>query len=251
MAIQTIVQWVIDPAFLVFSLALIIAWRTSRSALGVAVWVLPFYLLTTSAGPALVRSAWQVDDTVRPQATYAVVAPLGGAASENRLRMPDLLPVRDDASLFFTERVARVVAAVRFVKTGQAQKLYYPEVLVHEFSETDLVRRYALSRGLGADEFVVYAPTEHTHEEAAKLKQRLVADAVEGQLLVITSELHMRRALGMFRRQGLDPDVLSVNRRINPLGLADFVPSFNGMHEVGHVIYELVAYFSYRVLGKI
>lgn len=252
MAVQTLVQRLIDPTFSLFIAAAILClWRfhSKRAAL---LALAPFYLLTTSVGPYVFNTFWRTDDTIDPERRYAVVAPLGGAGSASNLLAADFQSVRNDASLFFNPRIARVIAALVVMKDGRGEMLYYPEVTIEGFSETDLVRQFCLAHGLESERFFVYAATRRTSEEALRLKAALATSGkLDVPVLLITSELHMRRAYAMFHKQGLRPDRLSVNRRHTPLEAVDFVPSFNGLHDVGAMFYELVAYGAYRVLGAL
>ncbi|MEM7252842.1 MAG: YdcF family protein [Pseudomonadota bacterium] len=254
--LQTIVKFFVDPTVVVFLLITLICLRRFQSLLGALTALLPIYLLMTTAGGYAVRSVWQVPDTVEPGKAYAIVAPLGGAGSQMRFEQADLYPVRDEPALFFNHRIARVVAALEVMTANPAAVLYYPQVLIkgrlRAHSETDAVRAFVLNRGIAPERFRVYASTRRTLDEAKKLRQVLDAEGNrDASFLLITSQMHMRRALAMFEAHGLRPDVQSVGRRTAPLGIEDFLPRYHGIVENMTVLYEWVAYAAYAVRGDL
>ncbi|MED5426813.1 MAG: ElyC/SanA/YdcF family protein, partial [Candidatus Neomarinimicrobiota bacterium] len=74
-------------------------------------------------------------------------------------------------------------------------------------------------------------------------------------ILLVTSESHMRRAAALFRNQGLSPDIYSVLRTPSCVvalqKLNNYVPSPYGLKTTKGCIYELVGYLGYFIMGDI
>ncbi len=71
------------------------------------------------------------------------------------------------------------------------------------------------------------------------------------KLLLVTSEMHMRRALAMFHKQGIFPDTYSVNRQTSSFNWQMYIPSVGGLAGILNCFYEIVGYFGYFIRGDI
>jgi uncharacterized SAM-binding protein YcdF (DUF218 family) len=70
--------------------------------------------------------------------------------------------------------------------------------------------------------------------------------------VLITSALHMRRAVAAFHRQGIFPDTYPVDYRATDIVTPfSFVPSAAGLEKVTAVLHELIGILAYRVQGYI
>jgi uncharacterized SAM-binding protein YcdF (DUF218 family) len=88
----------------------------------------------------------------------------------------------------------------------------------------------------------------NTHEESVNVGQTLKALGPD-HVVIVTSDIHMRRAQGAFRAQGIET-VPAIARRPhdrNPWGL-DFLPSDSGLEEASSLAREIlgITYYSLR-----
>ena len=70
-------------------------------------------------------------------------------------------------------------------------------------------------------------------------------------VILITSEMHMRRALALFNRAGVFPDSYSVEKQNNRMRWNDFIPTVSGAAKVQGFFYELFGYVGYYLKGNI
>ena len=113
-----------------------------------------------------------------------------------------------------------------------------------------LVKDFAIDNGLKPGQIVVYGDITNTYDEAKNVKAFGVKNPLE-KLLLVTSELHMRRALALFKGQGLSPDAYSVNRDSRRPNWGYFIPSPHGVQRTMDSLYELVGYLGYYLKGAI
>lgn len=91
----------------------------------------------------------------------------------------------------------------------------------------------------------------NTYENAQEVA-RLVHDRGADTIFLVTSELHMLRALAAFRARGLDPmpiPVFSINR--GKLAFSDFLPTMKGAEENYGALYELLGLARYLMAGYV
>ena len=88
--------------------------------------------------------------------------------------------------------------------------------------------------------------------ESAQEVARIAQTRNASTLLLVTSDIHMLRALAAFRARGLDPapiPVFTINR--GALAFADFLPSVKGAYEVHQALYEVLGLIYYKLAGYI
>lgn len=89
----------------------------------------------------------------------------------------------------------------------------------------------------------------NTYESAQEVA-RMGQDRNASTILLVTSDLHMLRALAAFRARGLDPapiPVFTIKR--GALAFADFLPTLSGMAEVNRGLYEVLGLIYYTLTG--
>jgi uncharacterized SAM-binding protein YcdF (DUF218 family) len=59
----------------------------------------------------------------------------------------------------------------------------------------------------------------------------------------------MRRAQAMFKKQGITPDVLSVDKEKERITWKSFVPPVGGIEKTTNCLYEFFGYFGYYLEG--
>ena len=118
-------------------------------------------------------------------------------------------------------------------------------------SEGEKIRPYILSQGLTGDQVVFYAKIHRTSQEARGVKEYTERNHTQ-KILLVTTQIHIRRAAALFKKQGIEVDTFSVNRqRAAEVHWRAFVPSTNGLHGIMDFLYEFVGYAGYMVKGEI
>jgi uncharacterized SAM-binding protein YcdF (DUF218 family) len=88
-----------------------------------------------------------------------------------------------------------------------------------------------------------------THDESVAIAAMVQAMAVD-RVVLVTSDLHMPRALGAFRAQGVNAVPAVARRRHDrPPWNIDLLPSNPGLEEAGEVTREALGIASYAMRG--
>jgi len=248
--IQDIAKFLINPLLpLVLLLCILALRRKPRRALTVAAFIF-LYLASTSFIPNLFFSLWKIPDTVDFSKTYDVVIPMTGIAeykwyAEDRYAFPSFT-----CYYRFGSHSERVLRAAELLRQGHASRLLFGEMIRKSFNEGLLIKEFLIQQGFPADRVMLYGEVKNTLDEAVKIREYTRAHGWE-RIILVTSASHMRRAAAMFRKQGMDPALLSVEQGRYTPSWGDFIPGRNGLGDTENMLYELVAYIAYALLGKI
>ena len=224
------------------------------------------YLVSIPITGALFWSGWKTKNTLKPEKVYDGIVVLTGGVDYNlyineRVNRKSLY---DPEQYFrFNRHAERIYAGIEFVKSGQAKLFLYgkwiPQIFIQDryesFNTSDLVKKFALQHGVLDEKFMIYGQgVERTLDEAIQLKSFAEKNSIQ-DILLVTSESHMRRAAALFRNQGLSPDIYSVLRTpsfvVALQKLNNYVPSPYGLKSTMGCIYELVGYLGYFIMGDI
>jgi uncharacterized SAM-binding protein YcdF (DUF218 family) len=102
--------------------------------------------------------------------------------------------------------------------------------------------------GVPQSAIVMFDDPRNTEEEAKRIKDEFGADA---KVVLVTSAWHMRRALLLFRRAGIDvipcaADYEMSIRRGSSLDFKELLPSADALMRNSYAVKEWVAHFCYR-----
>lgn len=184
-----------------FLWALLLGWQKRGRWAGVlgwtgllwlTVWSLPVASHALRAG---VESAYPPRAAAMTPSAQAMVV-LGGA-----VRPPEVLGQAPDLK----DTADRVWHAARLFHAGKAPVLVMSggSVLAKSAtSEADVMRQFALDLGVPGVAIVLEERSRNTRENARFTAEILKAKGVD-QILLVTSALHMRRAVSLFESQGL------------------------------------------------
>jgi uncharacterized SAM-binding protein YcdF (DUF218 family) len=224
------------------------------------------YLVSIPITGALFWSGWKTKNTLKPEKVYDGIVVLTGGVDYNlyineRVNRKSLY---DPEQYFrFNRHAERIYAGIEFVISGQAKLFLYgkwvPRILIQDryesFNTSELVKKFALQNGVPEEKFVIYGQgVNRTLDEAKQLKSFAEENSIH-DLLLVTSESHMRRAAALFRNQGLFPDLYSVLRtpsiQATLTKLKNYVPSPKGLKSTMGCLYELVGYLGYFIMGDV
>jgi uncharacterized SAM-binding protein YcdF (DUF218 family) len=144
-------------------------------------------------------------------------------------------------------------AGIAFVKSGHAKSLLFGNWPAKKYDEGAVIRKFAEYQGLKEDEIKIYGDIRRTLDEVNGVKIFLEKNKYKN-LILITSEMHMRRALALFNRVGIFPDTYSVEKdsyEVKNVAWNDFIPTFIGVKRVEGFLYELFAYVGYYLKGNL
>ena len=223
--------------------------RRRRVALGLLVfafswlWVWGTALWCRAIGLPLERQfqALRAEDT--PTADAIVV--LGGGMTANKA----VYPYAD-----ISEAGDRVWHAARLYRAGKA-----PLVVPTGCNDKDAVVPLLLDLGVPSTALRVEDEARNT-EENARFVATMLKDVVPGRkprILLVTSAIHMRRALLMYSRYASELEIIPVATDFHvtvctdrPIKCSDFFPNTDYLQKNGCILKELVGYWGYRLLRR-
>jgi len=172
---------------------------------------------------------------------------LGGAINANK--------VTTRGEVGINEAAERVVAVPALAKRYPAARIIYSGgdagLFVHHGSEADVVTGLFESLGVPASRLTLEARSRNTIENAAYSKALAQPKPGERWLLV-TSALHMPRAIGAFRQAGFAVEAYPVDYQTN--GWSDVLDVIGGisggLSHTDSALHEWIGLIAYRVTGK-
>jgi uncharacterized SAM-binding protein YcdF (DUF218 family) len=183
-------------------------------------------------------------DTSRPGVVYDAAIVLGGASEPAVERVTGGLELNDAAD--------RYVRGFELARSGRAHHLLLSAGLIHpatgEPSEAEVVAGRMAEWGIPPERIVAEGNSRNTRENAVE-SEKVVRARGWRTLLLVTSAAHMERALGCFRRVGLRPDAMPVDRRAGDGRDDGWLPRAAALQRSTDVLRELTGRVVYRLVG--
>ena len=205
-----------------------------------------FYCLCIGFTGKTLRFLWYVNDKYDENVVYDAAILLGGVIEPIKPSFTG----NTDYDFDLTSISERLIAATGFVKSGHAKLLLFGNGPARDYDEGPLIKKFAEFQGLKEDEMETYGDVTRTVDEANAVKIFLEENKYKNVIL-ITSDWHMRRALAMFNKVGIFPDSYSVDRANFEINWKDFIPTGGGARGIKTFLYELFGYVGYYLKGDI
>jgi uncharacterized SAM-binding protein YcdF (DUF218 family) len=250
--VSKILSYLLNPLFWILGLLIIalIVRKPGRSKRLVFVSVVLFYLFSNHFLVDEVVRLWEVrmTRTVDLKETYDAGIVPGG-------NMVDYDAGYD--RLIFRYNTDKLFQAIDLYKKGTISRLMIAggpgDLVLRSRFEAAFIKRYLVSIGIPDSVIFVDSVSDNTHQNAANSAGILKQIAPGGDYLLITSAIHMRRAAGCFRKEGLQVTPYPVSKFTGPRRydieyllvphLESFVLWKEVMHEmVGYPIYFFMGY---------
>ena len=157
----------------------------------------------------------------------------------------------------FRNSTDRILQAVSLYKTGKIKKMLISggagSLVYRNMLESVLLKKYLLTIGIPDSVILTDSLSDNTYQNAVRSAQILNKDFPEGgKFLLITSSTHMRRALGCFKKAGMEVTPYSTNKltgrltfNINNL----LIPNLRALDAWDKLIHEWIGYGMYAILG--
>jgi uncharacterized SAM-binding protein YcdF (DUF218 family) len=143
-------------------------------------------------------------------------------------------------------RLAKVLPGAKVVFTGGSGAL-----VLGDGPQADRVGRFLIDMGVSRQRIVLEDRSRTTWENAVETRRILGADAA-GRWVLVTSAWHMPRAVGAFRKAGLDVVAWPVDYRTS--WPKDAVRGFNslgdGLRRLDRGVQEWIGLVAYTVTGR-
>ncbi len=244
-------DWFVEPLAwsLLLGLGALLAAARRRSRGAAALGALALALLVVFSLPPLANrlqrfAEAEARDTSRPGVVYDAAVVLGGASEPAVERLTGGLELNEAAD--------RYVRAFELVRSGRVRHLLLSGGLIRadagEPSEAERAAAKLAEWGVPRDRLVVEGHSRNTRENAV-LSAQVIRERGWKSLLLVTSAAHMPRALGCFRRVGLRPDALPVDRRAGDGRDDGWLPRATALQRSADVLRELTGRVVYRLVG--
>jgi uncharacterized SAM-binding protein YcdF (DUF218 family) len=228
--------------------ALLVATRWRRAGLGILV---ASTALLAAAGFLPIGSALiHILETRFPAWNDARGAPdgiviLGGAISSKLSRAYGRPVIENDSGrIVALAQLVRAYPDARIVYSGGNADFFAPGV-----PETEFVRPLLEGFGIPRERVILEGRSRNTAENAAFTKELVNPKRTERWLLV-TSAVHMPRAIGCFRQAGFQVEAYPVGwRTTQRLELMEWTLSA-GLHRLDLAAYEWIGLLAYRLTGR-
>jgi uncharacterized SAM-binding protein YcdF (DUF218 family) len=156
----------------------------------------------------------------------------------------------------FRNNVDRVLQAVELYKRGKIKKILFSSgsgsLVYRDMLESALLRKYVISIGIPDSVILVDSISDNTYQNAIYCADILKKDCPKGKYLLITSSIHMRRAIGCFKKAGIEVTPYSTDKRTGKR-IFDFkhylIPSIEALSAWNSFIHEIIGYLMYAVRG--
>ena len=197
-------------------------------------------LLVSSSTPVATALARALESTatttMSPTSTYDVVVVLGGiAAASSTPETPD-----------FNDAVDRLLAGYDVIRRDRARYI----VLSSEALEDAALSKQLVEWGVDPERIVLENRSANTHQNAVE-SAKIIRSHGWTRVLLVTSAIHMPRAAGCFRAEGLTFDTLVVDRlaavTLSPYEIIE--PRADALRLVTLALREAVGRAIYRAVG--
>ena len=161
--------------------------------------------------------------------------------------------------VYFSHSADRIVHAFELYKLGKIKKILLTggdgSIVNTKFKEAFELKKFLLRVHVPEEDILLDTIADNTYEnavESVKLLNQLNVN--QSETLVITSALHMRRALACFQKQNFSPDYFTCDfkaRTFRATPDAWLVPSVDAIHNWQRLLKEWVGFVAYKAMGYI
>jgi uncharacterized SAM-binding protein YcdF (DUF218 family) len=258
MEIIEIAKFFVNPLLYIFLGSILLIFRIKHRSKVCILLILYLYVISIPITGYLFNKIWKKDDTFNPQKVYAAAVVLAGVSNPDWHLDRDGLPYIPEDLFVANARTEKILAGIHFIKSGQAKLLLMGNAVYEKsergtqkiYHERAFIRKIATEMGLKENQIIFYGDVKRTLDEATNLRLYQEHHPIR-DFLFIANEIDMRRALAMLKKQGLHPDIFSVNKGNMEITWKSFVPQIDGIMSTQECFYEFVAYVGYYLKGDL
>lgn len=221
--------------------------RLARLCFGAAMtiaWVCSMPLVANWAVASLERQYPARSMAETPEADVAIV--LGGVLGQ---------PQPPRTGLDLTDASDRVLHAARLYRAGKARRILVSAGNIPWASavkpEADLIKELLIEWGVAAEAIELGTASRNTYENAREIERMWKARGFKSALLV-TSAMHMPRAMATFRRAGVSVIASTTDVRVTDSDGVDplaWLPNAGSLAMTTSAVKEWIGYLAYKARG--
>ena len=265
MELQSIAKFFINPLVYIF-LAFTVTLFTSTLKFKFKLYItLIIYLISIEVTPNILLNLWSVKDNKKTIKYDYVVILAGGIDYPWYIKKQVKNDLNLDFQRYFKFKGAeeRIITGIEILKEDGAKKILYsnwtPSIKlnnkIYTYNASQKIKDFSHSMGVDKGNFIIYGDKiRKTIGEVNQLKLFLKGKQ-HSKTLLITSQSHMRRSLGLFENRSIILDYYSVSKvdSISEviLSLKSYIPNIKGLKNTQIFLYELIGYIGYLLIGEI
>jgi len=249
MEIQDIAKFLINPLLYILAGLLLLLFVKKHKTKLTLLLVIYFYLISITCTGKVFSQVWKMNNTFNPVVTYDAVVVLAGVTDAFWNIKSRELPFIPKDFFAVANSSDKIFAGIYFVKSGNAKLLLIGEWISDTYNEANAVKKLASDMGIRENQIHIYGRVKRTLNEVEGVKLFLEKHPLK-KLLLVTAEPDMRRAVAMFKKQGLNPDVFSVNKETG-ITWKSCVPTVEGIMKTEEYIHEVIGYIGYYIKGDL
>jgi uncharacterized SAM-binding protein YcdF (DUF218 family) len=206
-----------------------------------------FIICTNQFFTNLAVRSWQVERNALPAGkTYDAAILLGGISMMDK-----------NGDGYFEKEADRFIQATRLYKTGTVKNIAMaggsPSMFKTQRPEADFIVEELTAQGVPLQNIIAENNSRNTFENASFVLQKLNLMKLKPPYLLVTSALHMRRALAVFRKQGVE--VLAYPAAFTEVDYKrsfwDYIiPDTELLVKWKKLLKEIAGYIIYKTTGK-
>ena len=258
--LQEIVKFFINPVLQVF-VVFFILFQKRLFQKDIIYFISFLYLTSIPITGIIFQNFWKVSDSYKNNIIYDAAVILAGGVDHRwyvKDNQEDFI-INEDKYFIFNSAAERFFTGIEFVKSGKIKKIYYgnyvTESLKGPFDTSLIVKRFAMKNGIAENQFVIYGEKVKNTLDEAKHFSHIKNKSFNDNILLITSQSHMRRASSLFKKQGMEVDTYSVQKRIplktDIINMKNYIPSIRGFNSTKNGYYEFFGFLGYFIMGKL
>ena len=256
-------DWLLDPTALLFMASLITilvllygrrqshsrrSKRRSWQGVLVLLWI-SFFLIASA--PAVVNPLLSTLEDQYPEGgiceSGSHLITLGGGVDSRVM-------AADEFERMSGTTMARATAAARIAEREPDLRVIAAGGALKTITEADVIATYWQALGIDDGRILRDGSSSNTYENAVNVAQILAEETVEGPVRLVSSALHMPRALRTFEKafagQGLTVCPVSVGQEALPdVPLSAMVPQTTALVKFDKWLHEILAFAIYRMRG--
>ncbi|HOK51366.1 MAG TPA: YdcF family protein [Bacteroidales bacterium] len=245
-ALSKILFFLISPMTWI-GLLLLLSIAIKRRDLGRKIGIISLLVFLFFSNMAIQNSVmrwWEIEtppaSAIKQSYTYAIV--LGGMSECNPAT----------GKLIVERSIDRILQAVILYKAGKVKKIIITggsgKLLNQSIKEATDIKNFCIQLGIPSEDILTETESRNTYENA-KFTKKLFSFKTE-KVLLITSAIHMRRSMAIFKKAGYQFDILSTDPLATPLEVDDyFLPEAKALDNWTIILKEWAGFIAYKLVG--
>lgn len=156
----------------------------------------------------------------------------------------------------FRQNTDRILQALHLYKSGRIKKIIISSgagsIIYTDIIESRLLKNYLLDIGIPDSVLLIDTVSNNTYENAKFTANIINNHQLKGRFLLITSAFHMQRAMGCFRKAGINVIAYPTNKMIGKRKFYMshlFVPHHLNLEKWDKLLHEITGYLIYKMMG--